>query len=121
MPMLVIACSAHNKDMMVASLQPEVDKVVAWSDKGRLTLNTSKRGQPSSAWTVQKRPGKPTSPVMENECSAIPSRFSWVSDKTGSTPLERMCESSANRCPAAPTSSVLWEAQLSSDQHRDRA
>ena len=33
---------AHSKDMIVASLQPEVDKVVAWSDKARLTHNTFK-------------------------------------------------------------------------------
>ena len=38
---LVIARSARNKDMIVASLQPEVDKVVALSDKTKLTLNTS--------------------------------------------------------------------------------
>ena len=34
---LLIARSARNKDMIVASLQQEVDKVVAWSDKARLT------------------------------------------------------------------------------------
>ena len=39
---LLIARSARNKDMIVAYLQPEVDKVVAWSDKARLTLSTSK-------------------------------------------------------------------------------
>ena len=39
---LLIASSSRNKDMVVTSLQPEVDKVVAWSDKVRLTLNTSK-------------------------------------------------------------------------------
>ena len=38
---LLIAGSARNKDTIVASLQQEVDKVVAWSDKARLTLNTS--------------------------------------------------------------------------------
>ena len=39
---LLIARSARNKDMIVASLPPEIDKVVAWSDKARLTLSTSK-------------------------------------------------------------------------------
>ena len=39
---LLIACSARNKDMTVASIQPEVDKVVAWSGKARLILNTPK-------------------------------------------------------------------------------
>ena len=34
--------SACYNDMIVASLQPEVDKVVAWSDKAKMTLNTSK-------------------------------------------------------------------------------
>ena len=64
--------------------------------------------QPSSAWTVQKRPGKP---LMKNVCSAITFRFSWALGKTFSSPLESMCESSANRCPAASTSPVLWEAR----------
>ena len=39
---LLLARSARNKDKIVASLQAEVDKVVAWSDKTRLTHNTSK-------------------------------------------------------------------------------
>ena len=39
---LLIARSARNKDMIVASLQLEVDKVVGWSDKARLTNETSK-------------------------------------------------------------------------------
>ena len=39
---LLIARSAGNKNMIVLSLQPEIDKVVAWCDKARLTLNTSK-------------------------------------------------------------------------------
>ena len=33
---------ARNKDMIVASLQLEVDKVVAWSDTARLTHDSSK-------------------------------------------------------------------------------
>ena len=39
---LLIARNTRNKDMIVASLQPEVDIVVAWSDKARLTLSTFK-------------------------------------------------------------------------------
>ena len=39
---LLIARSAQNKDLIVVSLLPEVDKVVAWSDKARLTLNPFK-------------------------------------------------------------------------------
>ena len=39
---LLIARSARNKDMILASIQREVDKVVALSDKARLTFNTSK-------------------------------------------------------------------------------
>ena len=39
---LLTARSARNKDMIMASLQPEVDKVVAWSDKAGLTLNKPK-------------------------------------------------------------------------------
>ena len=38
---LLITRSARNKDMIMACLQSEVDKVVAWSDKARLTLSTS--------------------------------------------------------------------------------
>ena len=38
----LIARSALNEDMIVVSLQPEVDKVVTWSDKVRFTLYTSK-------------------------------------------------------------------------------
>ena len=68
--------------MIIASLQPEVVNVVAWSAK--MTHPSAKR--PSSAWTVQKWPGNPTSPLTENECLA-------------------------NRCPVAPTSSGLWEAR----------
>ena len=36
---LSIARSESNMDMIVASLQPEVDKVVACSDKARLIHN----------------------------------------------------------------------------------
>ena len=39
---LLIAPSDRNNGMIVASLQPEVDKVVALSDKTWLTLSTSK-------------------------------------------------------------------------------
>ena len=39
---MLIVRSTRNKDLIMASLQPEVGKVVAWSDKVRLTLNTSK-------------------------------------------------------------------------------
>ena len=39
---LLIVRSARSKDMIVAFLQSEVDKVAAWSDKTRLDLNTSK-------------------------------------------------------------------------------
>ena len=38
---LLIARSAYNKDMILASLLLEVCKVVDWSDKARLTLNIS--------------------------------------------------------------------------------
>ena len=41
-PILMIARSARNKDMIVAYLQQDADKVVAWSDKAKLTLNKSK-------------------------------------------------------------------------------
>ena len=39
---VLTACCARNKDMIVASPQPEVYKVVARSDKARLTHSTSK-------------------------------------------------------------------------------
>ena len=45
---LLIARSARNKNMIVAPLQP-IDRVVVWSDKARLTLNTSKCEKPSLA------------------------------------------------------------------------
>ena len=48
---------------------------------------------------------------MENECSAIPSRLSWVSDTTGSSRLQSMCKSSSNLCPDVSTSSVLLGAR----------
>ena len=38
---LSIACGGRNKDMIVVSLQPEVDRVVASSDNARLIPNTS--------------------------------------------------------------------------------
>ena len=38
----LIARNASNKDMIIASLHVEVDEVVVWSDKARLSLNTSK-------------------------------------------------------------------------------
>ena len=63
-----------------------------------------------TTWTVRKRPGNPTSSLMENECSAIHSWFSWVTDTTSSSPLQSMCENSANRCPVVSTISVLWVA-----------
>ena len=40
---LLIARSVRNKDMIVASIQLEGDKMVVWSDKARLTSNTTKR------------------------------------------------------------------------------
>ena len=76
----------------------------------RSTYNTSKCETVSSAWTVQKQPGNLTSPLMENECSAIPSWFCSVSGTTSRSPLDSMCESAANQCPAASTYSGLWEA-----------
>ena len=39
---LAIAHSAHNKDTIIASLQPEADIMVASSAKARLTHNSSK-------------------------------------------------------------------------------
>ena len=39
---MLIARSTRNKNMIVVSLQPEVDKVDAWSDNARLTLNITK-------------------------------------------------------------------------------
>ena len=39
---LLIAHNARNKNIIVASLQPQEDKVVAWSDTARLNHNTSK-------------------------------------------------------------------------------
>ena len=39
---LLVVRSARNKDIIVASLQPEVDKVVAWSHKATLTHIISK-------------------------------------------------------------------------------
>ena len=39
---LLITHSDRNVDMIVASLQPGVDKVVVWSGMARLTLNSSK-------------------------------------------------------------------------------
>ena len=105
---LLIARTARSEDMIMASLQPEVDKVVAWSDRARLTLDTSKC---ETAWTVQTWPVNPTTPLMENECSAIQSRVSWVSDATDSSRLQSMCESSTNRCPAVSTFPMLWVAR----------
>ena len=37
-----------------------------------------------------KWPGNPKLPLKENDCSAIHSRFSWVSCTTGSSPFESM-------------------------------
>ena len=68
---LAMADSAHDKDMIITSLQPEVDKVVAWSAKARLPLTHPNAGQPSSVWIVQKRLGNPTSPWMIIECSVL--------------------------------------------------
>ena len=67
--------------------------------------------RPSSAWTVQKRSVSPTSPLMGGECSAVPSRYSWVSGATGGLSLEIASNISANLCPAASTSSGLLEAR----------
>ena len=39
---LLIASSVRNKDKIVAFSRPEVDKVVAWSDKARLRTNISR-------------------------------------------------------------------------------
>ena len=39
---VLIARGTSNEDMIVASLQPEVDNLVAWSAKARLTLESSK-------------------------------------------------------------------------------
>ena len=108
---LLIAHSVRNKDMIVLSLQPEVCKQVAWSDKARLTLNISKCEIAFFSLDCAEAAWQPNITIDENRCSAIPSRFSLVSDTTGSSPLQSMCVSSANRCPAVSTSSVLWEAR----------
>ena len=39
---LVIAKRGRNKDIVMAELQKEVDKVAAWSNTVKLTLNTTK-------------------------------------------------------------------------------
>ena len=64
----IVVRNARKNEMILASLQPELDKVVAWSAKAILTLNSSIK-QPSSNWTEQKRSDNPTSPLTENECS----------------------------------------------------
>ena len=63
--MLLIARSARIEDMIVASLQPKENKVVAWSEKARLPLTHPNTRQPSSAWIVQKRPCNLTSQLMK--------------------------------------------------------
>ena len=55
---------------------------------------------------------------MENECFAIHSWFSWVSDNPDSSSLQGICESSANRSPGVSTSSVYLEARPEDGTHR---
>ena len=69
---LLIVCSARNKDMIVASLQPEVDKVSAWSVLVRLIHRTFKFVTDICSVDCVKRIGNPASPLMENDCFAIP-------------------------------------------------
>ena len=108
---LLIARRSSYDNMMVASIQPEVDGVAVWSDRARLALETSNARQLSAAWTMQKRSGNPTTPLIEKKCFAIHSRFSCVSDTTDRSPWQSMCESSVNRFPTVSASSVLWKAR----------
>ena len=66
--------------MIVASLQPDVDKVVAWSGKARLTLNTSKCETAFFSLDCAEAAWQPNiiNPFIRN-----PFPFFFVSDKTG--------------------------------------
>ena len=104
---LLIARSARNKVMIVASSQPEVYKVVAWSDKARLALNTSKCEAAFFSLDCAEAAWQLNVTIDGKRMFGNPSRFSWVLDTTGSSPWQSMCESTTNRCPAVSTSSVL--------------
>ena len=103
----LIARSARNNDMIVASSQPEVHKVIAWSDKSRLTLNSSKcetaffnLDSAEAAWqpniTIDGR-------LMF--CNPFQIFFGVRYDRqlTFGQDVRKLCQ----RCPAASTSSEL--------------
>ena len=94
-PSVSCLLNSSNNDVMIASLQRKGNKLVAWSTKARLNLIHPSARRPSSAWTIQKLSGNPTSPLTENECSATPSRFFGVSGTIGSSPFDSMSENSA--------------------------
>ena len=83
---LLIVPSACNEDMIMASLQLEVDKVVAWSAKVRLILNSSKFETTFFSLDCAEAAWQPSFTIDEG-CSLIPSLFSLVSGMTGSSPL----------------------------------
>ena len=61
--------------MIIASLQPEVDKVFTWSSNARLTLNASKSKTAFFSLDMQKWPGNLTSLLTGNAYLASPPGF----------------------------------------------
>ena len=80
---LAIAHITNNKNKIIASMQPEEDKVVAWSAIARLALGASRCGAGLSK-ALRRRPGNHTSPWTKSECLAIPSNFVWTLVAAGS-------------------------------------
>ena len=108
---MLIARSAPNKDMIVASQQPEIDKVVAWTAKAKLTLNSSKCETVVYILDCEEALCRPNITIDGKRvfCSPIPIFLDVKYDRKHACQI--MYESSANLCPAALTSSWLCEAR----------
>ena len=69
---LEIACSTRNKDVIITSLQPEVDILVDWSAKPRLTINISMCEMAFFNVDDAEVAWQPKITIEENKCLAIP-------------------------------------------------
>ena len=97
---------ARNKDMIITSLQPEVDKVVAWSAKARLTLNSSKCETAFFSLDCAHAAWQPkiTGTGKRMFCNPI---AIFLGDKYGRQLTFGVHVRKLDRCPAAITSSKL--------------
>ena len=98
---MLIVYSACDRDMIVASLQTEVDKVVAWSDKARLTFNSSKYETAFFSLDCAEAAWQPNIPIDGKRifCNLhqISLGVTYVQQHTFGEPGRKLCQSMSGR------------------------